>query len=409
MKKLLIGVLGVLCLFSIHLEASFNLDIKLRVYEGTRQGPVAPPQFVTSSYIRPTITASIQRNFELEKEKDQIKRVFNLLDVDLLTEADLGLDVKNPTTMRHYFQLNGNEYAAFVRLQEWKHSGEFLILVNEMVEGKPKNVLTTEVLLMGGDAAVFGFEDRKGKPYFVSFHITGPKDKLMPKPPPPPPPPLAPPVPPAPSKEKLKEFEKGAVKAVGLIKPPKAVAMVRPEYPEKARKAGIEGVVILSARTDEEGNVEKVMALRSPDPLLNQAAIDAVSQWKYEPLIIDGKPSKVVFTVTVRFKLKEQEITEGAVEAGGDVEPPKLIKKVDPVYPEEARKEGVEGVVILRIRADEYGEVQQAKVLKSVPLLDNAAISAVRQWVYEPYISKGKPTPIVFTVTVRFRLDKKEK
>ena len=196
---------------------------------------------------------------------------------------------------------------------------------------------------------------------------------------------------------------------MGLIKPPKAVAMVRPEYPEKARKTGIEGVVILSAKSDEKGNVEKVMVLRSPDPLLNQAAIDAVSQWKYEPLHIDGKPTKVVFTVTVRFKLKKQEITEGAVEAGGDVAPPKLIKRVDPVYPEDARKEGVEGVVILSVRTGEYGEVEQVKVLKSVPLLDEAAIDAVRQWIYEPFISKGKPTPVVFTVTVRFKLDKKEK
>jgi protein TonB len=102
-------------------------------------------------------------------------------------------------------------------------------------------------------------------------------------------------------------------------------------------------------------------------------------------------------------------MTEGAVEAGGDVAPPKLIKKVAPVYPEDARKEGVEGVVILRVRTDEYGEVQQVKVLKSAPQLDDAAISAVRQWVYEPYVSKGKPTPIVFTVTVKFALDKEKK
>jgi TonB family protein len=402
-KKFLIFVLFAFCLSVITLQAFDRLDVKLRVYEGARKGPVDPPQFVTSSYIRPTITASIQRNFELEKEKDQIKRVFNLLDVNLLTEADLGLNVKDPATMRHYFQLNGNEYAAFVRLQEWKQSGEFLILVNEIDEGEHRNVLTTEILLVGGDAAVFGFEDRKGKPYFVSFHITGPKDKLLPKPPPPPP------APPPAIKKKMKEFEKGAVKAVGQIKPPKAVAMVRPVYPEKARKAGIEGVVILSARANEKGNVEEVMVLNSPDPILNKAAVDAVKQWKYEPLIIDDKPIAVIFTVTVRFKLKDRDITEGAVEAGDDVAPPKLIKKVAPVYPEEARKEGLEGVVILSVRANEYGEVEQVKVLKSVPLLDEAAIGAVRKWVYEPYISKGKPTPIVFTVTVKFALDKKKK
>jgi protein TonB len=65
----------------------------------------------------------------------------------------------------------------------------------------------------------------------------------------------------------------------------------------------VEGVVILGVKTDEEGKVKDVIVLRSI-PLLDQAAIDAVRQWVYEPLVIDGKAVPVVFTVTVRFQLK---------------------------------------------------------------------------------------------------------
>jgi TonB family protein len=213
------------------------------------------------------------------------------------------------------------------------------------------------------------------------------------------------------AKEK-EEFEKGAVvaKAKGAVKPPLRIKVVDPVYPEKARQAQVEGVVILEARTDERGNVEDVMVLRSV-PALDQAAIDAVKQWKYEPMLVNGKPQKVVFDVTVRFMLKpgdkEQALdkfAQGAVKAEGTIEPPMLIKSVDPVYPPEARKAGVEGVVILSAKTDATGHVQDVMILRSVPLLNQAAIDAVRQWVYEPYLQNGKPTPIVFTVTVIFKI-----
>jgi protein TonB len=77
---------------------------------------------------------------------------------------------------------------------------------------------------------------------------------------------------------------------------------------------------------------------------------------------------------------------------------------VDPLYPEIARQARVEGVVIIEATTDVYGRVQNVKVLKSIPLLDQSAIDAVRQWVYEPMIINGRPRPVIFTVTVRFQL-----
>jgi TonB family protein len=207
-----------------------------------------------------------------------------------------------------------------------------------------------------------------------------------------------------------KQFEGDAIRAVGNVKTPKLVKQVNPVYPEAARKGHVEGTVILEAKTDEQGNVVDARILRSI-PVLDQAAIDAVKQWKYEPLIIDGKPRKVIFTVTVRFMLKEgdkaktlDKFAQGAVKVEGDMKPPKLVKEVRPVYPEVARLAEVQGVVILSVKADEKGQVVDVMVLRSIPLLDQAAIDAVRQWVYEPTIIDGKAAPIVFTVTVRFQL-----
>lgn len=97
-------------------------------------------------------------------------------------------------------------------------------------------------------------------------------------------------------------------------------------------------------------------------------------------------------------------ITSEPVRATGDIKPPKLLKMIEPVYPEVARQSRVEGIVILEAQTDVNGHVTNTKVRRSIPLLDQAAIDAVKQWVYEPKIIDGKPRGVVFTVTVRFQL-----
>ena len=213
------------------------------------------------------------------------------------------------------------------------------------------------------------------------------------------------------------------VRAVGDIKPPKLIKKVEPVYPEIARQSRVEGTVICEATTDVYGRVQRIKVLRSV-PLLDQAAVDAIQQWVYEPMVVEGEPRGVVFTVTVRFKLDKEEKEAGGVlgtipvegviedpeppppvKAEGDVQPPKLVKKVEPLYPEEARKNEIKGVVILEAQTDIYGRIKEAKVIQSAhPLLDKAALDAVYQWVYEPMIIDGNPREVTFTVTVSFKL-----
>ena len=92
------------------------------------------------------------------------------------------------------------------------------------------------------------------------------------------------------------------------------------------------------------------------------------------------------------------------VRPAGEVRMPRLIKRVEPVYPEIAREARVQGTVILEATTDIYGRVVGLRVLRSIPLLDQAAVDAVRQWLYEPMIVNGRPRGVVFTVTVRFEL-----
>ena len=92
------------------------------------------------------------------------------------------------------------------------------------------------------------------------------------------------------------------------------------------------------------------------------------------------------------------------VRVGGDIKEPKKIKDVKPVYPEAAKSAGVQGIVIIETVIGTDGAVNEAKVLRSVPELDKAAIDAVMQWKYTPTLLNGKAVEVIMTVTVTFSL-----
>ena len=83
---------------------------------------------------------------------------------------------------------------------------------------------------------------------------------------------------------------------------------------------------------------------------------------------------------------------------------PQRIVSIQPIYPAIARSAHVEGVVIIEATLDERGNVVRTELLRSIPLLDDAALTAVRQWKFSPTLLNGVPVPIVMTVTVHFSL-----
>lgn len=92
------------------------------------------------------------------------------------------------------------------------------------------------------------------------------------------------------------------------------------------------------------------------------------------------------------------------VRVGGDIKPPRKVKDAKPVYPDEARREKKQGTVILEVVIGADGKVSSAKVVRSLPALDRAAIEAVQQWQYAPTIIGGRPTPVIMTVALNFAL-----
>jgi len=91
-----------------------------------------------------------------------------------------------------------------------------------------------------------------------------------------------------------------------------------------------------------------------------------------------------------------------AVRPGGRIMAPKKIKDVKPVYPAIAQSARVGGVVTIEATIGADGKVIDATVVRSIPLLDQAALDAVRQWEYLPTMLNGVPVPILLTVTINF-------
>jgi TonB family protein len=205
----------------------------------------------------------------------------------------------------------------------------------------------------------------------------------------------------------------------GVIKAPTKIKNVEPVYPAAAQEQGIEGVVILELLINETGAVEEVKVLRSV-PGLDESAIEAVLQW--------------VYNITVAFSLKSAAASavapapdtaataasvtgppprgavdnpvssamyKSAVRVGGVIRAPTKLVNVAPLVSPALLQQG-QGVVILELLIAPEGHVQEIKVLRGIPHLNQAAIDAVQQWVYAPTLLNGVPTAVIYNITVSF-------
>src|SRR2546421_312047 len=109
---------------------------------------------------------------------------------------------------------------------------------------------------------------------------------VAPPPPPPPPPPPA------------------RVRVGGNVQQANLLSQTKPVYPPLAKQARIQGVVVLEAEISKEGTIDNLKVITG-HPLLIQAAIDAVKQWKYKPTLLNGEAVAVVTTITVNFAFSQ--------------------------------------------------------------------------------------------------------
>jgi TonB family protein len=96
----------------------------------------------------------------------------------------------------------------------------------------------------------------------------------------------------------------GPIRVGGDVKPPVKITAPPPQYTEIARKARIQGVVIVEAIIDKDGSVTEVKVLKGLPMGLDQAAVDAVQVWRFQPATLNGKPVAVIYNLTINFQLQ---------------------------------------------------------------------------------------------------------
>ncbi len=114
-KKVCLTLIIILGVTVLGVFASDNQILKLRFFKGIKEGMVDPPDYVTSSYLHSTNTAKIRTHSLLSEEQEQIKKIYNLKDVHLISEADLELGIKKKDQIKHTFRLNGTEYLVIIQ------------------------------------------------------------------------------------------------------------------------------------------------------------------------------------------------------------------------------------------------------------------------------------------------------
>ena len=207
------------------------------------------------------------------------------------------------------------------------------------------------------------------------------------------------------------------------------IQQIDPVYPPLAVQEKVQGPVVLDVRISATGDVQNMMIV-SGHPMLTASAIDAVKQWKYRPHVINGNAVAVTSMVRLQFKLTENDTVgvvsepsplptmrrtsvEGTptpialpqrIRVSSGVSQGLLVSKVAPEYPDEARDQHIQGMVILQVRIDREGNVMNAELISGHSLLAPAAIEAVRQWKYRPYLLNGNALEVDTQVQVNFVL-----
>ena len=160
------------------------------------------------------------------------------------------------------------------------------------------------------------------------------------------------------------------------------------------------------------------MSVWRVDSTLARAVEDAVANWKFQPVTKDGKAIPVVGKATFEFRVaNEAQLSNGVPpQIGGATDVPKkvrvssgvaqglLLSKVNPVYPDEARRNRIQGVVLLQATIDQEGMISDLQPESGPPELVPAAIDAVKQWRYKPYLLMGLPMEVETQIQINFTL-----
>jgi len=213
-----------------------------------------------------------------------------------------------------------------------------------------------------------------------------------------------------------------------FVAPARLIKRIDPIYPLEARQRVVQGAVVMKATIAVDGSLKNIK-ITNGDPMLRNAAMDAVTQWRYEPARVEGVARAVDTTISLNFsmgdtlKLTVFDLTQtqtgadgveavapaplpappaGLSRVSGRVMAGQLEKRVEPVYPADAIAVDARGDVVLLATITKTGEVSDVQAVSGPYRFRDAAIEAVKQWRYRPYMVEGAAQDVQATITVNF-------
>lgn len=214
-------------------------------------------------------------------------------------------------------------------------------------------------------------------------------------------------------------------------KAPALKSQLKPVYPKLAKLAGIEGTVYLKLLINEKGNVEKAKVEQGVKDMLDNAALDAAKKASFSPAMLNNKAVKVWVILPVAFKLEVEKTVSGRLLKYDELDPipynqseedppmnkyievdkmPDFVNKANPVYPEEAKKNGIEGRVFVKMLVGKEGVPKRAVVVKSDnEIFNQSAIEAAMKYTFTPAMQGGKPVAVWVVMPFKFELGDEKK
>lgn len=214
-----------------------------------------------------------------------------------------------------------------------------------------------------------------------------------------------------------------------MVVAPRPISVVTPEYPKEAKKKKIEGPVVLHTVVTLDGTLEDLTVVNG-NPILADAALEAVRQWRYQPSKINGEPVAAQHEIVITFvkdKTREgvylgaddlspdvplepppdiaKRLAAGEFFSGGgrDVTHPQLTYNLDPEYSETARRAKYQCTNVLSLIVGADGLPLSVWILKPCGEgLDEKSIEAVQQWKFRPATKDGEPVAVFINVETSF-------
>jgi protein TonB len=260
-------ILGILLIFSVNLSAAQKILIHIRLYEGVREktadGVLALAESDTLNIKQVKIYSSISST----DEKESLMKIYGLdglkeqKSMKIILQGDHSVSLPVPI---------GNKRVDLHIMHIGKKTDEFeILMVNAADETE---ILKTRIILPQQKTVILGLKDRETGLLFLSL-------------------------------KREKDQSDPGYPATRAIIYPSARVMVTPQYPPEAKEKKIEGVVRVKMIIDENGDVSQVEIIKGDFPLLNEAVIKAVKQWKYDPMTINGHLKSAEAEIKIVFKL----------------------------------------------------------------------------------------------------------